>query len=81
MYALFIVHHLALLEQTLDLSTNAHTLPSTFKLVQLWLSKAFPAKNVRLEPPGQILACLVLHVSARGHGKDVVEFLKLNDRQ
>ena len=46
------------------------------ELVQHWLGQALLAENVRLEPPGQVLANLVLHVGAGGNGEDVVQLFE-----
>jgi len=46
------------------------------ELVQLGLDQALAAQHVRLEPPWEVLAGLVLHVRARRDGKDVIEFLE-----
>ena len=46
------------------------------ELVQDRFRKTLLAKDIRLEPPRQVLADLVSHMSARRNGEDVVELFK-----
>ena len=60
----------------LDLRRNTRGLRQATKLVQLRLRETLTAEDVSLEPPGQVLSSLVFHVSACGHGEDVIELLE-----
>lgn len=46
------------------------------ELVQGRFRETLLAEDIRLEPPRQVLADLVSHVSARRHGEDVVELFE-----
>jgi hypothetical protein len=60
----------------LHLRSNTWGLRKTTKLIELRLNEALPAEDVRPEPPREVLASLILHMSTRGYSEDVIELFE-----